>query len=490
MGSSLAANATQLNQSGMARVCEVEGQGITEYQPPDFSSTDCKIQSIASLDPQNKLLWVAVDLDLDVEALKAKQPLGLFLSGKTSSQVFLNGQLIGNNGQPGKDATHEQAGLMDAVFYVPIERLNPANNNQLLLLLSAHHGLLSLAQPINSLSLGTYQRPNNVILRYYWPSLLPFGVLLLGSFYLILVTVMTHMPRYVLLLPLMALLAATQLFVEVFRGLFAYPYPVHDYRLLLILFCSFGFGLSLLAYVLKLVPIKKRFIHWLLHASILLVLIVVVRGFDYKSIVAIVFPVTLALAYLTRAWYSGQPHVRFVTLLLLGFFLMVFMSAYSFIDTVYYYFIAMLIFLLMTEHAKQASQAKKLQLKYQARANQLQQVIDQHTLQDSTDQLEIRSAGKVEWVLIKDIAYCKGAGDYVELVLVNAEIKLFHGSITELSIRLPTTFLKTHRSYLVNTSLITALERNPSGTGHLILEQGEKVPVSKRILPQIKEKLS
>lgn len=489
MYSSLAAYGAQLNPNGMARVCVVDGLVITAYEPPDFSSTDCYTQSITALDPQNKLLWVAVDLDLDVAALQAKRPLGLFLSGKTSSLVYLNGKRLGSNGQPAKDAKHEQAGLMDAVFHVPIELLN-TGSNQLLLLLSAHHGFLQLARPINNLSLTTYQRPNNAILRYYWPSLLPFGVLLLGSFYLLLVTVMTALPRYVLLLPLMALLAATQLFVEVARGLFAYPYPLHDYRLMLILLCSYGFGLSLLAYVLQLVQIKKPLVHWLLHALLVLALIMVVRGFDYKSILAIVVPLFVALAYLSKAWYSGQRHIRFVTLLLLSFFLMIFMSAYSFIDTVYYYFVAMLIFLLMAQQAKQASIAKQLQLKYQARATQLQQVIDQQALQDSTDQLEIRSAGKVQWVLIKDIVYCKGAGDYVELILVNGEIKLFHGSITELSLRLPSTFLKTHRSYLVNTSLITALERNPSGAGYVILEQGEMVPVSKRILPKIKQQLS
>lgn len=486
---SLAAYGISLNQSGLARVCEVDGQLITAHKPPDFSSTACENQPIARLNPQDRLLWVAVDLELDVKALQARQPLGLFLSGKTSSQAYLNGQLIGNNGQPGVDAKHEQAGLMDAVFHVHSEALK-SDSNQLLLLLSAHHGILKLSQPINSLSLGTYQRPNNAILRYYWPSLLPFGVLLLGFFYLSMVAVLNRMPRHVLLLPLMALFAGTQLFVEVSRGLFTYSYPFHDYRLLLILFCSLGFGLSLLAYVLKLLPIKKPFCHWLLLAGLLLIIIIGVRGFDYKSILAIVFPVTLALVYLSRAWYLGLPQARFVALLLSGFFLMVSMSAYSFIDTVYYYFVAMLIFLLMAQQAKQASLTKQLQLKFQARADQLQQVIDQHTLQNSTDKLEIRSAGKVEWVMIKDLAYCKGAGDYVELVLLNGEVKLFHGSITELCLRLPTTFLKTHRSYLVNTTLITALERSPSGAGHLVLAHGDVVPVSKRVMPQIREKLS
>ncbi len=485
----LVAHGVQLNQHGLVSVCEVDGLVITEHEPPEFSNDGCEVQNIVEIDPQNRLLWVAIDLELDLNALKELQPLGLFLSGKSSSKVYLNDHYLGNNGHPAINAIEEKAGAMDAVFHVPYDELKSANN-RVVMLLSAHQGLLQLSHPINGMSMGTYHRPNDAILRYYWPSLLPFGVLLLGGFYLLLMTVFNHLPRHVFLLPVMAILAATQLFVEVSRGLYAYPYTFHDYRLLMVLFCSLGFGCCLLAYVLHLLPIKKRLMQWLFIVVPLLLLIWAVPGYDYKSISAIVVPIAVALVYLFRAWYLSQPNVRFVSLLLLVFFMMVFMNAYSFIDTVYYYFVAALIFLLMTQQAKQASQAKQMQLKYQARADQLQQVIDQQSIKDSNDKIEIRSAGKVEWVLIKDIAFCKGAGDYVELVLVNGENKLFYGSLTELSLRLPTIFLKTHRSYLVNTTLISSLERNNSGSSHLILSQGEVVPISRRILPQVKQQLT
>ncbi len=484
-----AAVAISLNQTGMARVCVVDGTVITATTQPDFLSANCHDLNIDQLDPQGRLLWVAVDLDVEMDTLHSMQPLGLFISGKTSAQVYFNGQILGNNGQPARMAENEVAGQIDAVIHLPIDLLQPVDN-QLQLLLSAHHGFIRLAHPIHSISLGTYQRPTNGILRYYWPSLLPFGVLLLGFFYLTLMAWLNRMPRHVFLLPLMAVLAAAQLFVEVIRGIHAYSYPWHDLRLMAILLFSLGFGLSLLAYVLQTMPIKKRMIHWLVTAVVLMGVIWVIPGFDSKSLLAIMLSVAVAMAYSSRAWYLGQPQARFVLFLLLGFILMIFLSAYSFIDTVYYYFVALLIFLLMAQQAKQAALDKKLQLKYQARADQLQQIIEQKTMQDSTEKIEIRSAGKTEWQLIRDLAYCKGAGDYVELFDVNGDVKLFHGSITELSLRLPTTFLKTHRSYLVNTTLINSLERNPSGAGQLVLSQGAVVPVSKRILPQVREKLS
>jgi DNA-binding LytR/AlgR family response regulator len=260
--------------------------------------------------------------------------------------------------------------------------------------------------------------------------------------------------------------------------------------LLLILACALAFGWSLLAYVLKGLPLTRRWLHWTLSVAGVLLVIAWVPGFDSKSVLAILLSVLQALAYLLWARFSRGRPLGWMALLLGLFVVMVFLNAYSFIDTVYYYYVAGLIFMLMAQQAKQASQDQQLQLKYQARARQLQQIIEQKTLQDSTEKIEIRSAGKTEWVWIKDLAYCKAAGDYVELVDQQGTIKMFHGSLTELSLRLPTTFLKTHRSYLVNTTLISALERSPSGAGQLRLSQGAQVPVSKRIMPQVREQLS
>ncbi|WP_223787381.1 LytTR family DNA-binding domain-containing protein [Marinicella meishanensis] len=481
--------AAPLNDTGMVRACLVDGQQVVAEEMPDFSADPCYDQALARLDPQHQLLWVAIDVTLDPQTLASQAPLGVFISGKASAQVWLNGQFLGRNGEPAMTAEAEQPGLIDAVIHLPSDRLQPTNN-QLQLLLSAHHGWLTLAHPIHGITISPYRPPTDGILRHYWPSLLPFGVLVLGFFYLTLVTWLKRLPQQVWLLPLMALMAAAQLFIEVYRGLSAYPYHWQDVRLLLILACSLAFGWSLLAYVLKGLPLTRRWLHGALSAAVVLLVIAAVPGFDSKSVLAILLSVLLAMAYLLWARFSQGRRLGWLSLLLVLFVVVIFLNAYSFIDTVYYYFVAGLIFMLMAQQAKQASQDQQLQLKYQARAQQLQQIIEQKTLQDSTEKIEIRSAGKTEWLRVKDLAYCKGAGDYVELVDTQGSVKLFHGSLTELSLRLPTTFLKTHRSYLVNTTLISALERSPSGAGQLCLTQGAKVPVSKRIMPQVREQLS
>lgn len=75
-------------------------------------------------------------------------------------------------------------------------------------------------------------------------------------------------------------------------------------------------------------------------------------------------------------------------------------------------------------------------------------------------------------------------------MLLNGQAKRYHGSLTELSSRLPSLCLKTHRSYLVNTTLIESLERSQSGAGQRQLKHGVVVAISRRILPLLKETLS
>ncbi len=482
----LQAAALHIPRGAEARVCAYAGEDFLAAQLPDFEAPKCRTESIGALNPQGKLLWVQVGLG--TATADQQQPLGLFVSGKAASQVYLNGQVMGANGMPGKDAASEVPGLMDAVFAIPPE-LVQVDDNQLVLLMSAHHGLFDVAHPIHQIAVGTYQQPVDRILRHYWPSLLPFGVLILGFFYLSLLARLNQLPRQTWLLPLVALLAAMQLFVEVYRGLVPYLYSYHDARILLILLFSVGVGLSLLAYVLSICRLQHPLRHLLVYVLLLLLLLYWEEGFDSKSIIAILLPVFIASMYAVAGWYRGLQNLRFVSSLLLAYVLLIIISSYHFLDTVYYYLVAALVFMLMAQQAKEASALRTQQRQDQERANRLQQIIDQQNFQHSNDQLKISSSGKVEWVKVVDIAYCKGAGDYVELHLKNGAVKLWHGSLTELSLRLPSTFMKTHRSYLVNTTLIQSLQRSASGAGHLLLSPGGQVPVSRRILPQVKEQL-
>ncbi len=109
--------------------------------------------------------------------------------------------------------------------------------------------------------------------------------------------------------------------------------------------------------------------------------------------------------------------------------------------------------------------------------------------------LKISSAGKVEFVSTDSLVYCKAAGDYTELFFSDQKSILYSGNLKELESQLPSTFLRVHRSYVVNTDFIAALEKStaqqntPASTGFLLMNNGEQVPVSRRILPMVRSAL-
>lgn len=83
----------------------------------------------------------------------------------------------------------------------------------------------------------------------------------------------------------------------------------------------------------------------------------------------------------------------------------------------------------------------------------------------------------------------KGARDYVEISLLDRRNVLHNETLTLMEEKLPATFLRIHRSYIVNKQLIQSLEKLPSGGGNLILSSGDTVPVSRRIMPKIRKQL-
>jgi DNA-binding LytR/AlgR family response regulator len=63
---------------------------------------------------------------------------------------------------------------------------------------------------------------------------------------------------------------------------------------------------------------------------------------------------------------------------------------------------------------------------------------------------------------------------------------LHSGSLAALEKELPPLFLRVHRSHIVSLEQITDLVRLPSGVGELHLRNGLVIPVSRRVMPQVR----
>lgn len=462
--------------------------GGTDLPPAGFDRPDCASSPLADLNPQGHDLWLRARVDVTTAAL-SEGPLGLYVSAKAASVAYINGVRIGHNGTPGPGRDIERPGRMDAVFFIPPGLLH-AGENQVVLRLSSFHNVLRLARPVHVVAIAPYAQPVDFILRAYWPSLVTFGVLLAGAFVFASSALSKVNRREPILLALMSLLAAVQLFAEVYRGLSPYPYPVQDWRLITIATCATLFAITLAALVIfRFAPSHQNTIFGGVTTAILVPL-VVVSGFDGKAAcVLLVATISSALvAGYTALKGRRAALIAGVALGLVAVSILIFQG--SFLDALFYYEAAAAILILFTLRVLLFEKERRAHETTQMQAHDLQVALARVTESQSPPVIRVNSAGAVTVVYTTHIAFCKGADDYVELQLSDGRVILHNGALLDLEKVLPANFLRVHRSYIVNTGYVEKLTREATGVGMLALTNGAKVPVSRRIMPIVRSALA
>ncbi len=455
---------------------------------PTFSEVGCFTSSYYRVNPKDQLLWIKARLTVPENLLKREEPLGVFVSGKAAMEVWVEGKLIGRNGSPSLNKSREQPGKMDAVIHINRALLH-AGDNDIVLRVSGHHSLLALNSPMHNLSIAPYTNPVHSILHHYWRSLLPLGVLLIGAVYFGVLAWYQSTSASRWGLPMMSLVAAVQLCAEVSRGLLPYDYPMHDIRLITILICSLTFGLLVVWHVCKTLDVKHQ-LRWFSTAALLsITLVYFIPGFDFKSAFAFAVPILLALMLACYKFYCKQAGAKLIAAGIAIFLLSVFMSPGYFLDIYFFYLVAGFVLILFVQHSREFTREQTFKAQEKARADKLQLILDQNQMNLTKPTIQVKSAGKTEIISISDLMYCQGAGDYVELVLRSGKNMLHSDKLVDMEASLPTTFVRVHRSYIVNTAEVRSIERKDSGTGLLTLANGESIPVSRRIMPSVRERI-
>jgi large-conductance mechanosensitive channel len=463
--------------------------------PPAFNEPGCNTVTAAEIDPQNKALWLKAKLELPDQVLKNDQPYAIYVYAKTSSRVFFNGHYLGQNGTPSLSANKEFAGLMDTSFYLPPDLIKQ-NHNELVLQLSSHHGFLQLKTPIHFIGLGSYALQASSIWQDNWLSLIPLGALIMGTLYFAVSSFTPYRRQSHLLFFLMALFAASQLLAELSRPLFSYTYPMHDVRLLLIVSFAMGFGCSLWVYNVRKFAERHKALWIGGGIALTLATVLLVTGFDTKTSTAILMPALLSTLLIAYRLTQQRSLTLWLFLLVYGLLsAAIQLSLGRFHDSLFYYLISLVLGFLFVQQAQELSKEQARRKTEEQQVAKLQLKLDQLQQKQQPHKLKISSAGKVEWVSTDSLVYCKAAGDYTELFFSDQKSILYSGNLKELENQLPSTFLRVHRSYVVNTDCIAALEKSTSqqntaaSTGFLLMNNGEQVPVSRRILPMVRSAL-
>lgn len=473
-------------RSGEVRVCPASSP---EETPPDFSRPQCETVSAGEVDPQGQLIWVRTLVSLEETSGPNGEPLSLYVSGKMASKVYLNGIHMGQNGAPGIDAQGETIGLMDAELFAPHD-LFRQGDNEVILLVSSHKGYLHLSRPFHMVGIAPVGLYGREVLARSGPVLVTLGVFLVSGLYFAVMALMGGTRVRFAILSAISFFAAGQLLSESLRNLVTYDYPAHDLRLVAITVFSAAFGLSVALHVFR--TFKSRYVVPFVAALGLAcaVAAIGIASFDYKALVVMTMPL-LASLIATGFWtWQGKSRAFVYFLSLLTFIAAIFVFQALFLDAVFFLLVAFFLLLLFVEQALAYAEEARERRSEEARANRLEQALAEVEERAESKFLDVKSAGKIERVATTDIVHCKGAGGYCELVLTKGRTLLHTATLSEMEDDLPATFLRVHRSHLVNVMFVKSLSRDPAGTGTLALSEGTEVPVSRRIMPKVRQALA
>lgn len=186
-----------------------------------------------------------------------------------------------------------------------------------------------------------------------------------------------------------------------------------------------------------------------------------------------------------------QTLLTYVVILLL-FDLVALITVATFHSILFYYIITALMMVLLIKQAQELIAHKATLADEQKQIAKLEFRLAQSVQHQAPPKLTLNSAGQTEILNTADIIFCKAAGDYVDIMLTDNKQRLFSGSLKSLQLQLPDTFMKVHRSYLVNLDCVNALKSaaktsDSSSAGFLIVDNNHAIPVSRRLLPQVRE---
>lgn len=101
----------------------------------------------------------------------------------------------------------------------------------------------------------------------------------------------------------------------------------------------------------------------------------------------------------------------------------------------------------------------------------------------------VRKLGRDFLVATADIEYAQAAGNYVNLHVRGHDYPL-RSTMAALESRLqPETFVRVHRSYLVNLAQVASIEPLEAGEGRLHLRDGRHIPCSRRYLSVLRARI-
>ena len=120
--------------------------------------------------------------------------------------------------------------------------------------------------------------------------------------------------------------------------------------------------------------------------------------------------------------------------------------------------------------------------------NRLEQIVDKNIY--SAKYVSVRKNEKLILIEVEKIKYINGAGIYSEIVLKDGNAEIHDKTLSKLDAILPSTFIRIHKSYIVNIKCVKSFSSYGGSRYSVELDNNETLPVSRTKYKEIKELLS
>jgi DNA-binding LytR/AlgR family response regulator len=128
---------------------------------------------------------------------------------------------------------------------------------------------------------------------------------------------------------------------------------------------------------------------------------------------------------------------------------------------------------LLAERALSAAAEVRRRRDAESRADRLELALEQVVQAEKPVEIAVKSSGRIDRVSIDRIVQLRSSDGYTDILTDDGRELTHSESLSDLEGRLPVTFIRVHRSHLVNTQHVRTLKRNDQGNGWLVLSDLE-----------------
>ncbi|WP_298516232.1 histidine kinase [uncultured Kordia sp.] len=271
--------------------------------------------------PDGQVFWSRTTIEI-LKTPKALHPYGLMLQLYGEYEVFWDGVLIGENGNPGQEATRDPEGKMWATFSIPTD-LTEAGEHVLALRSSLYHFPDHIG--IEEMKIDEYNElQTQRLIEASYMHLLA-GAFLIATFYFLFLFVSDKKEFATLIFSISCFLLFALILAEFSKVYIAIHYSLHVIRLKIIGALMLGISFLIPYYFSRRFPFPKRKLLLTIYAGILLYFFLSKHVFELKANNMILSMWIFSIAVVVFGVYKKIKGARLVLLSLLlsvsiGFF--------------------------------------------------------------------------------------------------------------------------------------------------------------------------